>query len=156
MISRSLPKQCYLGGGGRNVASDEEVSCAQFVDIFELTGWQDIERLRDMLDLRYSGCATTQICEDLIGSGKNSGQAKTGRFFRRPERTMHAGLKQGILHERGEFRLAVPELVAMTSRGDKLPKSAFCACPADRAHRRHKQRYRMVQPVGCQHPDPVR
>lgn len=73
------------------------------------------------------------MCEDLIGVGKNSGQAKTGRFFRRPERTMYAGLKQSVLHERHDFRPVAPELVAMTSKGDTLPKSAFRACPADRS-----------------------
>lgn len=110
----------------------EKTSVAQFVEIFKATGWQYTPAVEQVLRRRYTGGTSTQICEDLFGSSKNSGHAHTGRLFRRPDRSIYICMKQQVLDQRHRYRPVPNDLVTLHMKSEKLGNDAF------RASRKHR------------------
>ncbi|CAK0910335.1 unnamed protein product, partial [Prorocentrum cordatum] len=88
--------------------------------------------LKSLLQRWASGLLMTQIVEDINGAQKNNRQVMSAARFRKPEESMTVALGSGILEERRDFDLLIPEHVYV-AKSARLPAEAFRPSPATRS-----------------------
>ncbi|CAK0878635.1 unnamed protein product [Prorocentrum cordatum] len=88
--------------------------------------------LKSLLQRWASGLLMTQIVEDINGAQKNNRQVMSAARFRKPEKSMAVALGSGILEERRDFDLLMPEHVYV-AKSARLPAEAFRPSPATRS-----------------------
>ena len=95
----------------------------QFVHCFDELEWQTHGDAESIAVKRRRVLTQSQLVEDFFRGAKNDGQVKGARKCVRPERSMFAALKRGVLDSVHKFEK--PPGIDTTKRTSSLPPTAF-------------------------------